>query len=433
MFEKKRTHFLNILWLLVPSVVWSVVFHSAAFCVDPLIIQAFGRRSSKPWVVVLRFAWALLFVIPLLYIWNIPPGTYLFFLREALPFSPPSVLISVAVALISLFWFIFYRGFEEISPRISRGLLIAGALILVLKFSIILLAGSANTKQKRLKSPAMTGIGMWYEAAFVRDRASDVTGTPELSFNAFARAHKLPPKVVLMVVESWGETADGLRRISAEMQSDRLAVMKTGFTVYRGSTLSGELRELCSQYIAPTDGLVVKEDFDCAPRFLAQAGYQTLGVHAYDGAFYARKTFWKRFGLANRWFGEDFKGAAECPGPFRAACDEEIIRRGVDWLETDESRRFLYLLTLSSHEVIDHAALARPPGKFFNDIQAVHPTQQVARRALSALIAELQNGKPGQCVLAYVVGDHAPPSAPPAMFPLNRVPYILFNYNCPAS
>lgn len=432
MVENKRTLFLNVLWLLVPSVVWSVVFHSAAFCVDPLIVQAFGRRLPKPWIFFVRFAWALLFVVPLLYIWNISPGTYLFFVREALPFSPPSVLISVAVALVSLSWFIVHKGFEAISLRASRQLLIAGGLILVLKFAIIVLAGSANATQKRLKSPAMTAIGMWYEAAFVRNEESAVPATPQSSFNAYARAHPLPSKVVLMVVESWGETADGLKQIGAEMQSNRLAVVKTGFTAYRGSTLSGELRELCSQYIAPTDGLVVKENFDCAPRFLARAGYQTLGIHAYDGAFYARKTFWKRFGLANRWFGEDLKGAEECPGPFRAACDEEIIRRGVDWLETDASRRFLYLLTLSSHEAIDPAALARPPGKYFSDIQAVHPTQQIARRALSSLIVELQRGKPGECVLAYAVGDHAPPSAPPAMFPPNQVPYILFSYNCPA-
>jgi hypothetical protein len=236
-----------------------------------------------------------------------------------------------------------------------------------------------------------------------------------------------------MLVESWGERSDALDKMAEEISARGFHVIKHGFTTYRGSTLSGEFRELCAKYLQPSDGLIDEvKNLQCAPRYMHERQYSVIGMHGYEKAFYARSTFWSRFGVEQQVFGNELRTLPQCPGPFPGTCDENLIGYGIDRLDASNTPTFLYMLTLSSHEPLDPESSSQR-GRYFNDIDVAHPTQIVTRRAISELIEKLQNRKSRACTLAYIVGDHQPPSASSkgGIFEPGKVPYLVFSINCP--
>jgi hypothetical protein len=435
MLKKLHSSLSNTLWLFVPTLLWSLVFHGLVLCIDPLLLQALDGRVRRGIAVALRSAWAVMFGVALLYAWNITPPTYSFYLHEALPFCPPSVLASMLVAVLALSWFSTSRTTARLPRALSLTLVGAAFVLLAFKLAVVAVAGQPAALQKRIKSQVVT-VGRMGWATLFRPPPSTVRGTPQVTFNGFMRGQpELPAKLILMVVESWGERPAELERIAAEIAGARVRVVGSGFTTYRGATLSGEFRELCSQYVAPTDVLKKGQaGIDCAPGRLAGKGYKAIGLHGYQKGFYARATFWQRFGIPEGIFREELTGMEQCVGPFEGVCDESLVRRGVELLGRDEGKRLVYMLTLSSHEPLDRRVLARPPGRYFGDVKVVHPTQLVTRRAISALLSELTSRADQPCTMAYVVGDHQPPSASATrdVFVENKVPFLAFKYNCPS-
>jgi hypothetical protein len=424
----------NTLWLLAPTLLWTLVFQSVVVCIDPLLLHGIERCLPRRVVLLLRTIWAVLFIVAILYVWNITPQTYSFYLHEALPYCSPTLLISLLTAVLLLSWFVASRATERVPPKLSRVLVGVGVVMLVFKLSVIVMFGRDASLQKSIKSQPAT-VAQWLWKSLFRPPLKSVQETPQNTFNAFVRTQDaLPSKAILMVVESWGERPAELQQIVAEMAGDRVQVVRAGFTTYRGATLSGEIRELCSQYLAPSDDLKESPgDFHCAPARFADLGYDVVGLHGFDKAFYARSTFWHRFGIGSALFKEELPGTEQCNGPFNGVCDESLIRRGVEMLDRDDHSRFVYMLTLSSHEPLNPEMLKRAPGHFFRDVKVVHPTQVVTRRAVASLLSELSRRRDQPCVLAYVVGDHLPPSAAAAhdIFVENKVPFVILKYNCP--
>ena len=430
MFKKNTTRLLlDILWLLSPSLLWSVVFHDIALCVDPFLMQLLERRLSSRSIWLIRLAWMLAFFVAVLEVWNIAPQSYSFYLREALPYSPPSVLFCIGAALVVLLGFAAYRGINFLSRSRSYLLFTVGVALLMLK---LVFQQVGMTDPIHAKSQAAKVAFMGYKL-MSGDRAERIEGTPERTFNSYIRAQEqLPKKVILMVIESWGERPDELRKISAEMQSEKLQVLKAGFATYQGGTLNGEFRELCSHYVPPDSSIDAMTDSECVPGKLGQMGYDVVGMHGYDKAFYARATFWRRFGISRELFKDSLHDLRRCAGAFDGVCDAAIIRRGVELLNSDTNKRFVYVLTLSSHEPLGLRAFDEPKAPFFQDIPVLHPTQIVTRHAISDLIVELGRTRDKSCTLAYVVGDHQPPSgaARHDLFVENQVPFIAFKANC---
>jgi hypothetical protein len=331
-----------------------------------------------------------------------------------------------------LLWFLVYPGVRRLTPCVSNTLLWFGFAAFLAKLLIAIVTPATGNWHQYLISPITVATRLLSED-IRKNQAESVEGTPGETFNTFLRHEKnLPPKIILMVVESWGETRPALARVARELRGNGLDVVKAGFTVFQGSTLSGEFRELCSKYILPTDGLQDKfSSLDCAPALLSRKGYEVWGVHGYDSDFYARKTFWHRFGLLHRVFRDELNGLERCAGPFNGVCDDALIKKGIELVDANKGLSFLYLLTLSSHEPLASGMLEKR-GDHFGSIEVAHPTQVVTRRAISTLVDELKSRKDYPCTLAYVVGDHQPPSASSKhdIFPSNLVPYIAFSYNC---
>ena len=437
MWFSARSRILSLTWMLVPTLLWSLFFHIPVLCIDPLLLPAIEKRVSSKFIVFGRLIWVVIFAMILLKSWNISPRTYLFYLHEALPFTPKFVLGGLGITVILLIWF-------SLLPNISQKLggwyawtFAVGVIVFVVKISAALGIVYAPTIRQHIASPLLANAHLLFAAARANpNKTGTVAESPESTFYSFVKQQELlPSQVVLMLVESWGERHDTLAAMADDIRNQGFQIKKFGFTSYRGSTLSGEFRELCSKYVQPSDGIMDEvQNMRCAPQYLFDKGYQTIGVHGYQGSFYARNTFWKRFGIKNKVFGDKLQSQPQCPGPFPAVCDENLIQFGIDMLNNSIDPVFLYILTISSHEPVDPAALNRR-GKYFSELKVDHSTQVVARRAISALVAGLQDRRQSGCTLVYIVGDHQPPSASVQgdVFEPEKVPYLTFTQNCAAS
>jgi len=435
MFRPARSRILSLLWLSVPTLLWSLSLRIPVLCIDPLLLPVIDRYFPPRLVVCCRLIWVITFAMTLLMAWNIFPHTYLFYLREALPFTPRFVLGGLVIALAVLIWFSLLSNVLHRMGPSYKWIGFVGVILFVMKISAVLDVVNAPFIQQRIKSPTLASAHLLVSSLETNESAAGITKTPENTFYSFVRRqNRLPAQIVLMVVESWGEKRDTLAAMVGDIQNNGFQVKKYGFTSYLGSTLSGEFRELCSKYIQPSDEMMsAMGNLSCAPKYFDDQGYQVIGVHGYEAAFYARSTFWNRFGIKNQVFGDKFKSDPQCPGPFPAVCDESLIRRSIDMLDNSAKPTVLYILTISSHEPVEPAALEHQ-GRYFSEVKVDHPTQIVARRAISALMERLLARRTSGCTLAYIVGDHQPPSASAQgdIFGAGEVPYVAFTQNCPA-
>jgi hypothetical protein len=435
MFRLSRPQTQSILWVFVPTLVWSLFLQTLIVCIDPLLLPVLERKLPPRIAVLCRWLWVVSFSVTVLYAWNIGPGTYLFYIREALPFTPKFILWALLLATLILIWFASRRHLYQGLGRANSWIFVIGAVLFAIKAILVSDAVHSTFWRQHLGSPVMSNVRMTLDN-IKRNKKGATIGTPESTFNSYVKHdNALPSRIVLMVVESWGETSDGLVKIADDISSQGFQIRKYGFTAYRGSTLSGEFRELCSEYVQPSGDLIDNVgQLNCAPKLLSSKQYDVIGIHGYRKLFYARGTFWERFGLTKQVFREEMNHLPECPGPFPAVCDENLISYGVDILDAAQKPLFLYMLTVSSHEPVEEPALDKH-GKYFNEIDIVHPTQVITRRAISELVDRLKNRRGHECTLIYVAGDHQPPSASAkgGIFEMGKVPYLVFTDHCPAS
>lgn len=435
MLSLSRSRFLPIIWLLIPTLLWSLFLHNLALCIDPFFLPIIERRLPAKLAFLGRLLWVVVFAITLLLAWNIGPGTYLFYLHVALPSTPDLILVALGFAVILLIWFLCASNTPQAKMRWHVWAFAAGGILLVAKVAAMTGAFHAPVARQYIKSPVMGNAHLFLSNIGANSNRASAE-TPDNTFYSFIKKQSAPPsRIILMLVESWGEKPDALAAMAGDIRNLGFKVVKYGFTSYRGSTLSGEFRELCSKYVQLSDELIDEmRDLQCAPEYLHGKGYAVTGVHGYRGAFYARSTFWTRFGIKNQIFSDSFQDEPECPGPFPGVCDENLIRKSVDILDNSAKPSFVYALTLSSHEPIDPAAMDHH-GKYFNEIEVAHPTQVVTRRAISTLLTRLEQHGRSDCTLVYITGDHQPPSASArgGIFESGQVPYLAFTQNCPAS
>jgi hypothetical protein len=436
MFLAARSRVLSLTWLLVPTLLWSLFLRIPVLCIDPFVLLVIERHIPPKLVVFCRLIWVVIFAMTLLMCWNIFPYAYLFYLHEALPFTPRFVLGGLCVATVLLLWFSLLSNVLQRMGAWYKWVISFGVIAFLMKISAAMGIVYAPSIRQYIKSPTLASAHLLISSLGTNGNTLDITKTPENTFYSFIkRQTTLPTRIVVMVVESWGEKGDTLAAMAGDVQNNGFQVKKYGFTSYINSTLSGEFRELCSKYVQPSDDMMDEMgNLSCAPQYLYDKGYQVTGVHGYQPAFYARSTFWTRFGIKNQLFGDKFKGDPQCPGPFPAICDENLIRRSIDILDNAAKPALVYILTISSHEPLDPAALDHH-GNYFSEIKVDHPTQVVTRRAISALMQSLKAGGTSGCTLAYIAGDHQPPSASAqgGIFEVGKVPYLAFTRNCPAS
>lgn len=249
------------------------------------------------------------------------------------------------------------------------------------------------------------------------------------------------PDVVLIVVESWGFSADSTIRnslVSPYTNGDLATKYEIlqGTVPFYGPTVMGEARELCSS----KGGFAVlyaprAELQRCLPDRLAALGYHSIALHGMDGHLFDRNKWYPRIGFDEVQFRDSFqeRGLPNCPGAFPGTCDASIADWIGDRLEEDEPRpRFIYWMTLNSHLPLPNPPLLQNPASCSitdsaRRMPALCSWYQLEDNAHEA-IADLALRVSARPTVFIVVGDHAPPFSEPELrdgFSNTVVPYLI--------
>ena len=172
------------IWLLVPTLLWSLFLHNVALCIDPLLFLAIEQRVSSRVAFYIRLLWGAVFTITLLWAWNIGPGTYLFYVREALPYTPNFILGMLGGALIVLIWFIFTRNIAEKIGSWYRWILAVGVTLCVVKGLAATGIIHEPALRQHIRSPVLGSARLLFETMNANSK-KNVVETPERTFYSF--------------------------------------------------------------------------------------------------------------------------------------------------------------------------------------------------------------------------------------------------------
>ena len=198
---------------------------------------------------------------------------------------------------------------------------------------------------------------------------------------------------------------------------------------FQGSTTYGELRVLCARQ-GHYSRLTPADEVDCLPRRYQTAGHQAVGLHGFDLAFFDRRDWWPRIGLAPWSFGGASAGARHrCNLSFPGVCDAEVLHEAVRL--ADERGGLVYALTLDTHLPLTGSLTPDPAlaGLCRQSDATALACVELGRlgRVLASLEAQMAGMR--NPPLVVVVGDHSPPfsdRASRAVFDSEQVPlYVL--------
>lgn len=246
---------------------------------------------------------------------------------------------------------------------------------------------------------------------------------------------KTKQNVVLILVESMGRLLDqqgaakefALFGDPALLQHYRVT---TGLTSFTGSTISGEMRELCHER---TGAYLTSDAFvghaPCLPARYRDAGYQTTAFHGFRASMFQRSAWYPALGFTGQRFLGDMTGLPVCEGAFFGACDEAVAGLIDEQLRAHAAGQlppqFLYWVTLNSHLPVNQDAAPGGPCPVHAD-RAVCAQLAYVQRVLFAAKQLAMDPQAGRTAM-LLVGDHAPPFLSPGQrgrFDQGRVPFV---------
>lgn len=193
----------------------------------------------------------------------------------------------------------------------------------------------------------------------------------------------------------------------------------------RGSTIHGELRELCGGILSK--GLMGTGQDSCLPGLLDQHGYSTTAVHANRAGMYGRDEWYPRIGFRH-YINSDTHvlPVGNVSSWWGTLLDPDALQ----WITTHyfqgRRRQFVYWMTISTHvptRLLPGATI--PPGcQQIGDLEGC--THLANLKYVLNAVSTASQGLKGTTVV--IVGDHPPPFASPAsrqMFKADTVPYLV--------
>lgn len=273
--------------------------------------------------------------------------------------------------------------------------------------------------------------------------AHEIPAASQILFDRMSKAPgSLPPHIVMVVVESMGlylEPAANILQMSA-LNEPALAeryLLESGTVPYQGSTVPGELRELCRIQVSVThpDPAILPTS-ECLPARLSVHGYQSLAVHGFTGSFFDRRDWYPALGFDQVLFIHDVDRtlghASRCGVSFPGACDTEIADfLGGRLRNNPPPLSFTYWLTLNAHLPV----YAPPKEQSLLDCRHSNTTQDAAQChlmkqhdvVLRSLIRNATHIDMPRTAF-IIVGDHTPPflsNRARGLFDGQRVPYFI--------
>ncbi len=160
-------------------------------------------------------------------------------------------------------------------------------------------------------------------------------------------------KIIAITVESLGVP---LSSVVSDFFTNKLFKSLSGRfggfvkTDFQGTTINGEIRELCSLNM---DGLAISSIpsvDNCIPNVLSKQGYQTYAYHNNSGRFYDRFIWYKEIGFSKFVDGDDLKlsGSFSLSHAFSGVDDRTVMHKIVSDLK-GEDRFFAYWMTMDMH------------------------------------------------------------------------------------
>jgi hypothetical protein len=306
----------------------------------------------------------------------------------------------------ALVWVLLcFFGFSAGTLAIDRG-----KIFLALSYKVNVGTSTTKTFLTSLKS------SYWDETRIITVESATTSW-----FEKLDRREALAENLVLVIMESWGSIRDAsvserYRSRLRQKLGDKYLV-SFGETSFRGSTVPGELRELCgieAITTAPQVSLFPPER--CLPESLRAEGYETYAWHNYSGTFFNRLHWYEDIGFQHRTFQRHMLEATptlrRCGGTFTGVCDEEIPEMLLRAIRAEPGRKFLYWLTVSSHFPVDPIPVgetARLCG-FSPLLKADKYICALENRVWVTLdsLADALNRISDHDVEVIIVGDHAP-------------------------
>lgn len=410
---------------------WSLFYHTPKLVVDVLLLWGLEPFLPRAAQILLRTAWISLCGTMLLLEWNIYPESYLFYLGMLPSISGSQQGLAVLATLALLVIFIFV----PISPakiRYPAHMLVAIMLFYVCTTAVKLSPwGRENLVDLRL--PLLRALQVAAVAGHQIGSVSVVGNgdMAEVRGNLYERLRDLPteavpPKILMVMLESWGETPEGLQQLKTWLVNESVTVLHHGYTPYRGSTLPGEVRELCGRQIDFRE--IGFSGEGCLPRNLKEQGFHTTAYHGYEGFFYYRNVIYPALGFKDISFRPQLNARAQCSGAFQGACDDAVVDTAIRQLFLP-GNQFVYVMSLTAHEPVSAKTLERPYIARVMQLSALSNTQRVNRALIQHTVQQIQAETKGHGVPVwiYFAGDHNPPSDSGGLqdLPAGQVPFML--------
>lgn len=253
-------------------------------------------------------------------------------------------------------------------------------------------------------------FGTLYSAGKPMESAAEASGFRAQVLSGNSR------NVLLVMVEALGEFALPARQ-ALLLQPFRDSALRerydvtAGSTTYYGSTTAAEMRELCNTR-EPYQSLLEGKKLVCLPEQMAERGYQTISLHNFTSAFFGRDSWYPKLGFEKRIFSQDLAPTLkrQCGGPFRGACDVDLVPLITQELHAASKPTFFYWMTLSTHVPI--APQEGTPrlgcehgGRSIGHAEVCYMTEMWMD--LFESLAKMTADIPPTEIL--IVGDHAPP------------------------
>lgn len=247
--------------------------------------------------------------------------------------------------------------------------------------------------------------------------------------------------VILIVVESLGEISNPeVNRFQLEpilaLKNQAGLVFNNGVVGFEGSTVPGELRELCRiKYLAVHPDKSVLPSENCLPMMYAGLGYRTLAIHGFIGTVFSRNRWYPALAFDDIWFAPELDArisqARRCGIAFHGICDSDIWEMISEpgFTQTD-ARQFIYWLTLSAHLPVESPGESMSktcaPYELLVEYPELCSLVLQQRQFLSAIAIKISQRELNNTRI-LLVGDHMPPfldTGIRALFDSKHVPYV---------
>jgi len=334
----------------------------------------------------------------------------------------------------------------------SKRIVIATCVVSVILLALLDLRFSANSVVERdsyalninIAASSVNNLRLAINTAGQNSRNQKVQLSESASqdFRAsLANTNEKFQTIILIVVESLGEFSNHeLKDFQMEpivaLENHSSIDLNHGVVAFEGSTVPGELRELCGiklLAVHPDTSILPVEE--CLPKVLNGMDYRTWAIHGFIGTLFSRNRWYPALEFDNVWFAPELdkqiNKANRCGIAFHGICDTDIWKMIVDLKSSEpDSKKFIYWLTLSAHLPVEHTDNSGSSSCSQYQLLAQNTElcdlvlkhrQFFSEIAMSAKRGDLDNTR------IILVGDHSPPfldNNTRALFSPEYVPYI---------